>query len=79
MRGDYFLKLLLWLLLVVFMSKLLLNFKRSRDHESPKDIKRSDIFSRRRERIAAGCSKLAGDKTLRSPYIEPANFLTINR
>ena len=72
-------KLLLWLLLLVVMAKQLLNFNRNHNHESKMDHKTRDIFSRRRELLEAGCSALARDKTLRSSYIEPANFLTINR
>ena len=79
MRCDCFPKLLLWLLLLVVMAKQLLNFNRNHNHESKMDHQRRDIFSRRRELLEAGCSALVRDKTLRSSYIEPANFLTINR
>ena len=79
MRCDYLPKLLLWLLLLVVMAKLFLNFNRNHNDESKMDHQRSDIFSRRRELLEAGCSGLVRDKTLRSSYIEPANFLTISR
>ena len=56
-------------------------FKKSKttDDLSVQSPKIASIFSKRSEQVLLECSKLAKSKRLRSSYIEPENFLTLER
>ena len=71
------------LIVIIFFEMIIKTFwfrkHKTTDDPIVQSPKIATIFSKRAEKVLLECSKLAKSKRLRSSYIEPENFLTLER
>ena len=76
-------KYMMMLIVIIYVEIMIKSFWFTQ-HMTTEDLrvqspKIASIFSKRAEKVLLECSKLAKSQRLRSSYIEPENFLTLER